>query len=294
MSKPARAVSLFLQNLALRGLFGAALMLPWSARLKTVGFLTARVVAPLAGYGRRVRDNLALVCPDLPEAEVRRLMRAVPASAGRTLIEVYSGAEFKARAAQAEICGAGLEALEAAVARGQGVLLVSGHFGNYDVARAVLSARGHQIGALYRPFNNPRFDAHYRATIGAIAEPIFRANDRKSLAQMLRFLRGGGISGMLIDVHSWHYPVLRFFGKPACTSLGAAEIALKNNLLLVPFYGLRLDDRGGYRLTIEAPVAHSDAATMTQALNDSLEAQVRAHMDQWFWIHKRWKAVERA
>jgi KDO2-lipid IV(A) lauroyltransferase len=44
-----------------------------------------------------------------------------------------------------------------------------------------------------------------------------------------------------------------------------------------------------FDIVVEPPIPHTDAAEMTQALNDSLEALTRQHMDQWFWIHRRWK-----
>ena len=66
-------------------------------------------------------------------------------------------------------------------------------------------------------------------------------------------------------------------------------MALKHDALLVPIYGLRLKDGFGFEMRIEAPIAHSDPETMTQALNDSLAAMIRAAPNQWFWMHRRWK-----
>ena len=288
-AKPQFSAREYAINLVLRGVVEGAKLLPWRARLRTVGWFTSRVIGPISGWDKRVRENLAMIYPDMPEAEVRRMMRVVPANAGRTLIEIYSGAEFKAHAAQARITGDGWAPLQEAVARGQGVILVSGHFGNYDVPRAVLDARGFKVGGLYRPMGNRYFNAHYTRAIAEISAPIIPADDRKGLVEMIKFLRGGGILGMLIDVHSFKYSEFKFFGRPARTATSAADLALKYNLLLVPMYGRRLDDDGHYELIVEPPIPHSTADQMTQALNDSLEAQVRAHPDQWFWIHRRWK-----
>src|SRR6056297_2119159 len=146
----ARKARLYLTNLALRGLIGTTMLLPYAARVRAMGWLVSRVVAPLAVFDKRIRDNLAFVCPDLPEDEVRRLCRTVPDNAGRTLIEIYSGEAFVERARAAPLTGPGLSTLEQARAAGRPVILVSGHFGNYDVARANLIARGHRMGALYR------------------------------------------------------------------------------------------------------------------------------------------------
>jgi KDO2-lipid IV(A) lauroyltransferase len=91
-----------------------------------------------------------------------------------------------------------------------------------------------------------------------------------------------------------HGPALPFFGKPAPTALSAAELALKYDGLLVPIYGIRQPDGLSFTIRVEDPVPPSDPETMTRALNASLEALVRQHMDQWFWIHRRWKPRRQA
>jgi KDO2-lipid IV(A) lauroyltransferase len=277
----------FVQNIALRGAIFLVLRVPYRARVRIMGALVQHILSPVAGYGRRVEENLAQIMPDLPAKEVQRIKGRVLNNAGRTLMEVYSGVDFKARVANSPIRGAGLDAILAARARGQGVILVSGHFGNYDVPRAVLSAQGHSVGALYLPFRNAYFDVHYRRTITAIGAPIF-PRGRRGVADMVRHLRGGGLMGLLNDQRIAHGETLTFFGHPAKTALSAAELALKYDCLLIPVYGLRQDDGISFELIIEPPIAHSTPAEMTQSLNDSLEAMVRAHMDQWFWVHRRW------
>lgn len=284
----APAPGLGLRGALLRGLIGGLLRLPYRWRVPLCGWVMARVIAPLAGYDRRVRANLAHVMPDLPEAEVRRLMRAVPDNVGRTLIEIYSGAEFAARAAATPITGAGLAALDAAHAAGRPVVLVTGHFGNYDASRAALIARGFRVGALYRPMKDAGFNRHYVAAISRIGTPVF-PRGRAGLGDMVRFLRGGGMLGLLIDQHMRRGAPLTFFGKQAMTALSAADLALRYDALLVPTYAIRRPDGLGFDIVVEPPIPPGTPQAMTQALNDSLEALVRRHMDQWFWIHQRWK-----
>lgn len=278
----------WLSDRAVRGVIWAMLRLPYAARVRLMGWLTAHVVAPLAGYDKRVRANLAHVMPALPEAEVKRLMRAVPDNVGRTMIEIYSGAEFIARVRDLPLTGPGAETLEAAHRAGRPVVLVTGHFGNYDVARAALIARGYRVGALYNPMKNRFFNAHYERAIGTIGQPLF-PRGRKGYGQLLRFLKDGGMAAFLVDQFMAHGAPLDFFGKPAPTALSAAELALKYDAALVPVYGVRREDGLSFDIVVEQPVPPGDAETMTQALNDSLEALTRRHMDQWFWIHRRWK-----
>jgi KDO2-lipid IV(A) lauroyltransferase len=276
----------------LRGMIGGLLMLPYPLRVALCGWMMSRVIGPYAGYDARVRENLALVLPDLPAAEVKRLMRVVPNNVGRTLIEIYSGRKFVARATARPIAGEGLAALDAAHAAGRPVILVTGHFGNYDASRAALLARGFRVGALYMPMRDPAFNAHYVRAISGIGTPVFPRGP-EGLKGMVRFLRGGGMLGMLIDQHMPHGVPLTYFGRPALTALSAAELALKYNALLVPTYGIRQPDGLSFEVVVEPPIPHGTPEDMTQALNDSLEALVRRHLDQWFWIHRRWKMPRR-
>jgi KDO2-lipid IV(A) lauroyltransferase len=278
----------YLVNFVLQSVLFSARLIPYRYRVPLVGWLAAHLIARVAGYRPRIRSNLSRILPELPEKEVARLIRQVPYNVGRTLIEVYSGAEFIANAMNAPIRGEGLGALEAARGRGQGVILVSGHFGNYDVPRGVLAQRGFAIGALYKPWANRYFDRHYRRIIGEISAPVFPLG-RQGLSEMVRFLRQGGMVGILPDQAISGAPYLDFMGQPARTPLSAADLALRYGLLLVPVYGVRECNGLGFELIIEAPIPHSDASSMMQAVNDSLAAQVRAHPDQWLWIHQRWK-----
>ena len=61
---------------------------------------------------------------------------------------------------------------------------------------------------------------------------------------------------------------------------------------MIPTYAIRTANGLDFDIVVEAPIAEGPAAKMTQALNDSLETLVRQHLDQWFWIHRRWKGTK--
>ncbi len=275
-------------NGAIRALLSLLLALPYRWRVPATGWIASRLVAPLAGWDGRIRDNLAHVCPDLPEAEVRRIVRAVPDNAGRTLIEMYSGAEFATRAEDTPISGPGADALLAAFGTGGPILLVTGHYGNYLVPRAALARRGVPLGALYRPMSNAFFNEHYAAAMADAEAPIFPAT-RRGLVEMIRFLARGNTLGVLTDIYVSGGARVTFFGRPARTSTAVAEWALKYGARMFPIYGRRLPSGLDFELIVDSEIPPTDPVTMTQAINDSLEAEVRGHMEQWFWIHRRWK-----
>ena len=278
----------YAQNLLVSGLIGSLRLLPYGPRVAFSGWMMRNCIGPIAGYRARVHANLKLIWPDLPPARVAKLTHDVLDNVGRTLAELYSPQEFKANVANCTLLGAGLEQVLTAQAQGRGVILVSGHFGNHDIARAVLASKGMTVAALYRPQRNPYFDKHFAATIRAISEPLF-PRGRRGLADLVTHLKKGGMLGMLIDQHMSHGAPLTFLGHRALTALSAADLALKYNCLLVPVYGIRQKDGLQFELLIEPAIPHSTSAEMTQALNNSLERQVRAHPGQWFWVHRRWK-----
>lgn len=275
-------------NLALRALLGAALLLPYRWRIPAMGRITAWLVAPLAGYTARVRENLALVLPDLPRDEVKRLSRAVPDNAGRGMIEMYSTGEFTDHARHAPVGGPGLAEVQAARAAGRPVIFVTGHFGSFNAARVAVVELGIEMGGFYRPLKNRYFNRHYAKAMGAFSQPMF-AQSKRGMVEMIKHLKGGGVVAILNDLNAHDGVPLTFFGRPALTSLVTAEMALRFDALLVPVWGIRRENGMDFDVTMEAPIAHSDAVTMTQDFNDRLERVVRQHMDQWFWIHRRWK-----
>ncbi|MCC5971403.1 MAG: lauroyl acyltransferase [Pararhodobacter sp.] len=290
MTAPAtrrRRLKHWLELFAFRLFVRPVLWLPYATRIRFFGALAQYALAPVSGVRKRIRANLAHVFPDLPKPEVERLCGAVVNNAARAFIEMLSGAEFARHIAGTPMEGPGVAALDAAHEQGRPVVLVTGHLGNYDVARAVMSARGYRVAGLYAPMTNPLVNRHYVAAIESIAKPLF-PRGREGMAGMLRFLRSGGMLGVVIDQYMKHGEPLDFLGKPAPTALSAAEMALKYQALLVPGYVIRQPDGLSFRIHMEDPVPHSDPVTMTQALNDSLSEKVRQHMDQWFWLHRRW------
>ncbi len=279
----------YLSYLVLRGILGGASLIPYDQRIAFMGGLVSNVLAPLAGFRKRIRNNLKLARPDLPSNEVDRLCRAVPNTAGRAIMEHFSPEEFVARQSHAKVSGPGLAAFDAASDAGRPIMMITGHFGNYLAARVALQARsGRPIGCLYRRMANPYFNRIYVDAFHRTGEPMFEQG-RRGMMEMVRALRQGEIIAIVSDLHAHGGKELTFFGQPAVTSILNAELALKYNAIMIPCYAVRQPNGLDFEIVLHDPIEHSDPETMTQEINDGLEAMVRAHMGQWFWIHRRWK-----
>lgn len=276
-----------ISDAAFRFVMARALRKPWEERIPYMGRMMAGVVAPLSGHPRRIEANLAFIYPDMPPAERARIARAASDNVGRSLAEMYSGAEFSERCRTVPVEGPGLAALEAAQAAGKGAVLISGHYGNYDVTRTALVERGYEIASIYRPMNNPLFNAHYVEMLTRVG-PAFIRNGR-GLAQAVRYLRGKRVVAMVTDQHFQNQPVLDFMGKPAHTSVIPAELALRYEVPLICIYATRQPDGLSFRVNLEEPIPPTTPEEMMQAFNDSLGAMIAAHPEQWLWNHRRWR-----
>lgn len=278
----------YIEYIGISAVLAVMAVLPHRARVRMAGVVGNRILAPLLDWRDRIQDNLTLAMPSLTEAERQTLTRQICDHLGRLFIELFSPKDMARIARQTPFQGPGAEALTQALAEARPVICVSGHFGNYDVVRAALVQRGFDVGGLYRPMNNERFNARYERAIGAVGGRIF-PRDRKGFSAMIRHLRDGGLLALLIDQHMDRGERLSFFDQPAYTSVQAAQMALKYGAILVPIYAIRQADGLSFIIEAEAPLPASDEVTMTQAINDSLEARVRSHPEQWLWTHRRWK-----
>ncbi len=281
------AVFDWIANIIARSVILVALALPHKMRLRWFGWMVAKLVAPIAGFKKRVGENLDLVMPELSEVERSAIYRGTAENAGRTMIETYAHDDLEDICADIDLSGEGWDRIEAARRDGKPIIFVSGHFGNYMAVVLALRARGYHIGSVYRPFSNRHYDAHYRAALERIGPTFARGSN--DMAQMVRFLKSGHHVAMAADQHFSSGADLTFFGHPAKSATAAARMALKYDALLVPVYGVRREDGVHFDVVIEPPVAKGTPEEMTQALNDSLEAIIRKHPDQWLWTHRRWR-----
>jgi KDO2-lipid IV(A) lauroyltransferase len=277
-----------LVDAALRGAIRTAMAMPFPQRVTFFGNLARHVAGPLAGYRRKALRNLALVRPDWSDKQRRSIAERALDNFGRTLIENYSWRELRERLRDVPVTGGGLPHLEEARAQGRPVVFVTGHFGNHEVPRHALTHRRFRIGGLYREMGNPLVNAHYAATMAEVSGPVF-AKGRRGTLGFVRHLAGGGMATILFDLHDRSGVAIPFLGRPALTALTAAELALRYDALLVPYWGIRAADGFGFDVAVEEPIPHGTALGMMEDATRRLEARVMAHPDQWFWVHRRWK-----
>lgn len=276
---------------------------PWPARLLArlplrllhlLGALGGLLVWWLPNRHRRVTlRNVALCFPELSAAERRRLARRSLVETGKTLAEmprVWFGAREAVLGLIREVQGE--ELLERALASG-GVVAVTPHLGNWELAGLYLSARFGGITSLYRP---PRREGlapllrHARERFGAQLVPT----DASGVRSLYRTLREGRLAGLLPDQEPRSGGAFApFFGRPALTMTLLPRLLHKSGAAVVFGFAERLPQGRGFRIryfAAPAGLAAADPAAAAAALNRGVEQCVRARPEQYMWSYKRFKS----
>ncbi len=261
-----------------------------------LGGAVGRAVGPLLPVSRVADRNLLLALPELDRAARRRVVRGVWDNLGRTAAEIVQLDRLGRSDSDAgwEVEG---DAHARLVAAHPGpVILVSAHLGNWEVLGRVAGEYGIQLAAVYRAGSNPHVEAMVTRlrVAGAFGTMRMFPKGAAGARQAIGHLRGNGRLVLLIDQKMNDGIAARLFGHAAMTAPAAAALALRTGALLVPTFCRRL---GPARMlaVCEAPLPlpdsgdrAADVAALTQAINDRLEAWIRAQPQDWLWLHRRW------
>lgn len=288
---PTGSLSHRLVNSVQRTLMFLTRPLPVRFRGALGGQMLAAAIALAPGLRHRIGNNLRIAYPDMTEGARKTLARRIARNIGRSLMEVMHTRDLPGQAPNFHISGAGFQALRQARNEGRGAIIVIAHFGNWPAGRIKLMQADMECGVLYRPSNNQLFDNDFLNALRLSGEPVIPRGPQ-GMRQMIRHLKAGGFVAFMHDQAIKNAPVFRFMGQPAHTATTVAELALKYDLLVVPNYNIRRGDPAEVDVVFESPVPHTTRDEMTQALNDSLEARVRANPEQWYWLHQRWKIAD--
>jgi len=188
----------------------------------------------------------------------------------------------------------GLYHLVSAHAREKGVLVLTGHMGNWELVTALAYMTGLPSSVVYRRIEfEPleRLIKQYRERIGVNLFQLHNAFDGVSKA-----LARGDLVGLLMDQNTGHSRgvFVDFFGIKACSNPGLVKLALSTGAPIIPIFSYRTYDQFVIEIQPELPLIRTgdpekDIIANTQEQNRIIEQMVRRFPEQWFWFHKRWK-----
>ncbi len=265
-------------------------------RASNLGGALARAIGPLLPVSRVADTNLRLTMPELDGPARARIIRGVWDNLGRTVGELPHVAALRETASGPGWEIDGDEHIRAVAAQGGPAILFTAHIGNWELLPLVAAERGAGFASIYRPSNNPAIDEIILGlrseAPGAHAKHIPKGS--QGAKQALQHLRSGGYLGLLPDQKMNDGIESRFFGLPAMTAPAPAALALRLRCPIVPGYSRRIGP-ARFRLTCNAPLPlpdtgdrTADVAQLTQAINDQIEAWIRAWPEGWLWLHRRW------
>ena len=254
----------------------------FGATLGKLGFLIAR-------YRRHIIDvNLSLCFPQLSDAERIALTKDIFRSSGIGIIETTTVWLRDATEFRDPVQINGLEHLQSAIAKGNGVILLGMHLATLDFCGAVLSSY-------------VEFDVMYRRNKNLLLETIMtrgrmrsypRAIERDDMRGVVTSLKEGRAIwyGPDQDYGRHHSVFVPFFGQPAATITTASRLAEVNDSSVIIFTHFRTDT--GYELFLSKPLENfptDDHKADALRINQAVESAINKHPEQYWWLHRRFK-----
>jgi KDO2-lipid IV(A) lauroyltransferase len=246
---------------------------------------------------RVVDENLLQAFPDRDPAWRARVARGAYRHLARESVVTFrmAGASRKEIRDSVTADAAVLEAVRADLAKGRGLVVVSGHLGNWEMGGAWLAANDIPVDAVVQVQRNRRFDDDLRGVREQLGMRV--VPKQKAPRGVLRALRAGRVAALVADQNVARGGIfVDFLGRSAATARGPAVFALRSGAPLWLAAAIRTSrhpqryrarlERIAVELTGDLEV---DVRRLTEAYTTRLESWIRAEPEQYFWHHKRWK-----
>ncbi|MGD9496739.1 MAG: lysophospholipid acyltransferase family protein [Armatimonadota bacterium] len=248
----------------------------------------------LASRRRLALQNMALILGEQHDGRARvRMLHASLRNMAKTMLELLKLPTMSEQQLVSLTPARGVEHLEEAVSRGKGVIVVTAHFGSWELLAARISQLGYPLTVIARDANDPptaQIIRQARESAGV------RVAERHEVRRVLRALRRGEVVGILPDQHGGDAGIwVAFLGRPASTVSGPAALAYHTGAAIVPGFARRRSDErvDVYFLpALELPDTgdrEADVRHVTEMINDVMGEQIRRYPAQWMWMHNRWR-----
>lgn len=264
---------------------------------RVIGRTLGKLVWLAGSSSRRVTErNIGLAFPELDDAQQAQLAQRSLQATGELIAEmgfVWHRPWYKVRAKLLEIRGE--ESVKAALAEGQGVVILGPHLGNWEVMGLFIAEWGDAL-ALYQPPRKQALESMVRKARERSGTRLVPTTAR-GLAALVKTLKRGGVTGILPD----QIPSIEesgensaFMGVPCFTMTFASKLLHRTGA--AAFFGFAERVRGGFRIHLipaEAALYSDDLDVSLRALNDGIEACLRLCPEQYQWEYKRFRTRPR-
>jgi KDO2-lipid IV(A) lauroyltransferase len=294
LPRPVREIKHVLEAALICLLCGMFYILPPQTASNFGGAL-GRGIGKMVGVSGRIRRQLDESLPEKSAAEKKEILRQMWDNLGRVAAEYTHLEKFLKHPEWVTI--EGFEHIEKARAQGRPVIMLSGHYANWEIGVMICAMRGVPLASVYRTPNNPYVDKMLRRLRRPLTSELF-PKGREGALGMMRALREGRSIGLLVDQRMNEGIDVPFFGKPALTVDAPAQMALKTNAAMLPVLMTRLGPCR-FHMTV-LPELTSDETKpfedrvyeLAAQMNLALENHIRNYPGQWLWLHRRWRYPE--
>jgi len=270
--------------------------------LRRLGPTLGRIGFHLNRRHRQVTlENLEAAYPELDETERLDLGRGTFENFGMLLTDFLCSTRLSREEYSQRFEVEGWHHLEAAEAHQKGVLLLTGHLGNWEALAQYLALNGREVSFVARPLDNPYMETDFRALrerFGNTSIP-----KRKAARGAIKVLRAHGRVGILMDqrVHPNEGKAYPFFGRPAFTTSMPARLSLRTGAPAVLIFGIPIDNWRRCRIVIHPPILPEPGSERSEAALDDLtnrylaiiEETIREQPQLWLWMHRKWRQFDR-
>jgi len=247
-------------------------------------------------HRKHTLNNLKIAFPDKSEKELNDISVKFYKNLGMVFVEIFRLDKYNESNIDYFV-ESNFESIKNIYGK-QGILLLTAHFGNWELLAKTFGLKGYKGSVLARPLDNIYIEKIlYRLRTASGNKVIY--NRENAVKNIISALNARGIVGFLPDENaSKRIGVFAdFFGIKACTMPGMANIAAKTKLPVIPAFIVRINEKDSkHRLIIEPPLdikytgdRKTDTMNILKIFNEKIEDIIKQYPEQWFWIHNRWK-----
>jgi KDO2-lipid IV(A) lauroyltransferase len=266
-------------------------------RAVTMGALFGSLIMRLDFGNRPIAiKNLEIAFPELSRDARLKILGDMYRNWGRVIAEWPHSGKFSRDNIEQFVTYDGVENLQNALALAEkrGAIILTAHYGNFELLPLAHSIYGHRLAMIHRPNRNPAIDREIRRVRTSFGAEII---ERKQAGlAMVKYLRQKFQVAVALDLDVRDGVFVDFFGKKACTSDGVARIAMATRAPVVPAFMVRDGHTARHRITVlplvEMVITRDREECVrenTQRMTAAIEMMIRRHPDHWNWIHRRWK-----
>lgn len=261
-------------------------------RASEIGASIGKFVGPKLRAHQTACYNLKRSFPDYTEAEIHSIVMGMWDNLGRIVAEFPHMPKLSGESLWKRVTIKGQENLVHAKQSGKGIILYSGHIGNWEIGPKASYEFGFPLMLVYRPANNKYVETLYRKSRANSHAGLY-PKGKESARNILRTLKEGGYVGMLVDQKMNDGIPIPFFGRDAMTASAMADIALKMGC---PLVGARVIRTKGAHFVVEIlpplSIEGKDNKAIMTEVNVLFEKWIRENPSQWLWLHRRWPREE--